>query len=231
MDDCSQDETLDILNNVAEQYAPGWIRVITLSANGGPGTARNAGWELASQPYIAFLDSDDAWHPDKIRIQYNWMVEHPDVVLSGHKCLVLNPGDDLPELNQDWKIETIGKIPFLLSNQFSTPSVMLKRDLPYRFQPGKRCAEDYLLWLQIVLDGRQVAYFDLPLAYYFKSTYGSHGLSRDLWKMEQGELNTYWQLGRERRIGRTLAFLLCCYSVLKYLRRAARVRIVKWFGS
>ncbi|NIS70619.1 MAG: glycosyltransferase [Proteobacteria bacterium] len=231
VEDYSQDETLAVLRDLAKQYEPEWIRVVALLANGGPGTARNVGWERASRPYIAFLDADDAWHPDKIKIQYGWMVEHPNAVLSGHKCVELNPGDTPPELDQHWKIRTVGKIPFLLSNQFSTRSVMLKRHLPYRFRPGKRHVEDYLLWLQIFLDGGQVAYFDLPLAYYFKPLYGSSGLSRDLWKMEQGELDTYWQLYSEGRIGGILAFLLSFYSMLKYIRRAAVTKITQWFGS
>jgi hypothetical protein len=30
------------------------------------------------------LDADDAWHPQKLEIQYGWMKEHPEVVLTGH---------------------------------------------------------------------------------------------------------------------------------------------------
>ncbi|MHB1099234.1 MAG: glycosyltransferase family 2 protein, partial [Burkholderiales bacterium] len=73
VEDCSGDDgnTLAVLHSL-QQNNP-FIRVIPLAKNGGPAAARNAGWDAAKQPYIAFLDADDAWHPKKLEIQYSWM--------------------------------------------------------------------------------------------------------------------------------------------------------------
>src|SRR5690606_29412442 len=61
-----------------------WIRVVPLELNGGAAAARNAGWNSATGKYVAFLDADDTWHPQKIEVQYKWMEAHPEVGLTGH---------------------------------------------------------------------------------------------------------------------------------------------------
>jgi len=124
-----------------------------------------------------------------------------------------------------FRVKRLRATRFLLSNQFSTPTAMLRRELPYRFQSGKHYAEDYLLWLQILLDGMPVVYFDLPLAAIHKPAYGIAGLSGHLWAMERGELATYWQLRRERRLGGVAASLLSGLSLAKYARRRLLVAL------
>jgi glycosyltransferase involved in cell wall biosynthesis len=66
VDDHSTDDTLQSLYRLQDRYGREWIRIIEQPVNGGPGTARNMGWNAATQTYIAFLDSDDTWHPKKI---------------------------------------------------------------------------------------------------------------------------------------------------------------------
>src|SRR5574340_1082572 len=81
VEDASPDggETLGKLRHLAGEYGETFIvKVIALKENCGAGSARNRGWEAAGQPYIAFLDADDAWHPKKIELQYSWMCEHPE---------------------------------------------------------------------------------------------------------------------------------------------------------
>lgn len=87
VDDASPDQgrTLNKLRQLQGRFRDKThIEVIALKNNGGPSVARNAGWEAATQPYIAFLDADDAWHPQKLEIQYEWMKEYSEVVLTGH---------------------------------------------------------------------------------------------------------------------------------------------------
>ncbi|MBC7511115.1 MAG: glycosyltransferase family 2 protein, partial [Ferruginibacter sp.] len=94
VDDASPDETLRVLYEIEREYS-GWIKVISSKMNLGPAAARNIGWNLASQPFIAFLDSDDAWHPKKIEIQYYYMHKHPRISLSGHSSRLLRNEDNL----------------------------------------------------------------------------------------------------------------------------------------
>ena len=71
IDDYSIDESI----GVVEKYSlnDSRIRLLRTEYNVGPGIARNIGIENASGKYIAFLDSDDAWDKDKIKIQVNFM--------------------------------------------------------------------------------------------------------------------------------------------------------------
>lgn len=66
IDDGSTDETRTIAEEIAANA--GNLRVVSI-ANGGVARARNRGMELATTPYVAFLDADDLWHPTKIEKQ------------------------------------------------------------------------------------------------------------------------------------------------------------------
>jgi len=66
VDDCSTDNTFQIASSFQDYR----IRVIRLERNSGAQTARNKGIEIANGKWIAFLDSDDVWEPNKLELQY-----------------------------------------------------------------------------------------------------------------------------------------------------------------
>ena len=226
VDDCSDDQTLAKLHSVKARYPEDWVKIVALEKNGGPGTARNKGWDLSEQEYIAFLDSDDSWHPRKIELQYYWMKEHPEAMLTGHKCLVVNENEHTklikksPPFNDPQEI-SLSKL--LLSNIFLTPSVMLRREINIRMAEGKRYSEDYHAWLKIVGSGGAGYFFDCPLAFLYKAEYGSGGLSGNLWRLERGELDTYWRIYKDGHIRIFKLLLISGFSFAKYLRRVAFV--------
>jgi glycosyltransferase involved in cell wall biosynthesis len=224
VDDASNDGTWAEINRFAEQYREYTVKTIRLQQNVGPAEARNAGWNIADNKYIAFLDADDSWHPRKLELQYRWMRQHPDVVISGHRCEVkATSGIEKVEVDVlDSVTRMFGLRDFLLANRFSTPTVMLKTALPYRFAKGMRYCEDYQLWLQIVASHAPVAWFDMPLAYLFKAKYGVSGLSSNLWKMEQGELAALTGLRRARNIGLMTWSAACTWSLSKFSHRLMR---------
>lgn len=219
VDDASEDDSLCIIEQFSSDHSELNIKIIVHDFNMGAATARNTGWNMASCNYVSFLDSDDAWHFDKIMFQYNWMVQHPDYGLSGHACPEITNLNELVINSDSYNVAELDKKLFLFSNQFSTPTVMLKRNLPYRFHEGKRYAEDYLLWLEIVSDSVKIGYINLPLAGIFKSAYGDAGLSAELWNMELGELDVYKQLYKTKRLNFITLAILYTYSLLKYFRR------------
>lgn len=71
VDDASSDKTVEI----AKQYAAidNRIKVFQLETNGGPAKARNLGLKNVSGMYIAFLDSDDLWMPEKLEKQISFI--------------------------------------------------------------------------------------------------------------------------------------------------------------
>jgi glycosyltransferase involved in cell wall biosynthesis len=221
VDDASSDDTRDVLKKLKEQFDVGWIKLVFLDQNVGAGSARNAGWAVASQPYVAFLDADDAWHARKIEIQYGYMTIRPDVALSGHEFRVLKQGV-LPNSDVDQgEAQTVGKWAMLLSNQFVTPSAMIKRDVSYRFIERQRYMEDHMLWLRVVCSGDRVVKLPVALTAIYKAPFGVTGLSSRLWLMERSDLGNYRRLCQAGYINRLQLAVLLAYSLLKFVRRLA----------
>jgi glycosyltransferase involved in cell wall biosynthesis len=85
VDDGCTDQTLDIVN----QYSDPRIRVIS-QENKGLSAARNSGISAAKGEYIAFLDADDIWFPNKLEADINTVNRYQDpvcIVFSGHYCV------------------------------------------------------------------------------------------------------------------------------------------------
>ncbi|WP_292974984.1 glycosyltransferase family 2 protein [Nitrosomonas sp.] len=231
VDDCSNDGTFELLQHIQRRHTKGWIKVIVQQINQGPGSARNAGWEIAKQPYIAFLDADDAWHPQKIEIQWRWMKTHPEVALTGHASRIISDNQDTDNdfiSNSQSQFYPVSSYQHLFMNRFPTRSVMLRRNLPYRFVDGKRASEDFLLWSEILLDGYSAWRSDLRLALVFKAEYGERGLSSNLWSMEKGQLDSYFRLYTSKRLNVFYFSTLYFYSIAKYIRRVLVVVCRQW---
>ena len=71
VDDCSTDKTFEIILEFANLDSR--IKFYQLSKNSGAGVARNKALEYASGKYIAFLDSDDLWKPEKLEKQIDFL--------------------------------------------------------------------------------------------------------------------------------------------------------------
>lgn len=226
VDDASNDGTREALN-ILQQHHPTLIKITSLERNVGAGAARNVGWAMASQPYVAFLDADDSWHPEKLMRQYAFMAAHPHIALSGHLCNVKieDEAGAVSRLQQTITTRTVTPFQWLLKNAFSTPTVMLRRDIPLRFADGRRYSEDYLLWQQIAFSGYEVVRLEAPLAQVHKPFYGAAGLSANLWKMEQGELANFAILRRGGSINFPMYLFACAFSLLKFARRWVLVHI------
>ena len=227
IDDASGDSTWALLLAIQARHGE-WVKIVALSANAGAASARNAGWNLATQPYVAFLDADDAWHPQKIEIQYGYMQRHPDVALSGHSCRQLPEGSTN---NLAWEValtgvQTITWSRLLLRHQFVTPSVMLKREIGMRFSDGMRHMEDHRLWLEIVGAPLHTVKLQVELAAVYKPAYGASGLSSNMWAMERAELANYRYFYGQSKLSLPQLFLLQCYSLVKFLRRLVIVRFL-----
>ncbi|MBI5304089.1 MAG: glycosyltransferase family 2 protein [Chloroflexi bacterium] len=217
VDDASTDHTRRVIADWQARNAATPVRVLQMPRNSGPSAARNLGWDAAVGEYIAFLDADDAWHPQKIAVQYEWMRTHPPVALSGHTHLVAEQSDRtaLPMLSAP-RAYTIARDEILISNPFVTPSVMLKRSLTERFNPQRRYTEDYLLWMQICLAQHIVVLLDLPLVIVSRGA-GQSKLSRNYFRMRVGDVQNYWQLWRAHQIGLFRMIFLIPFSLLKFL--------------
>jgi glycosyltransferase involved in cell wall biosynthesis len=74
IDDCSTDDSYNITLKYAEKEIR--IKVYRMEKNGGAALARNKSIELSKGDYLAFLDSDDLWFPEKLEKQLQFMIEN-----------------------------------------------------------------------------------------------------------------------------------------------------------
>jgi glycosyltransferase involved in cell wall biosynthesis len=229
VEDCSGDDTLSTLHTLQREYPSGWIEVISLPENRGPGEARNEGWDRAKQPYIAFLDADDTWHRDKIKIQYGWMSQQPKYALTGHKMARHDTQINVPMRFQtvNGEFAPISTMRLLWSNCFQTSSVMLRRDLSARFAVGKYHCEDYHLWLSIACANKCMVRCDLPLAFMHKAPFGEDGLSSQIWKMQKGELDAYRRIKKSGCISANHFLFLYAWSWVRFLRRIFIAKVLR----
>lgn len=222
VEDASDDEgaTMQAIERAANRLRQVCrVTVQRQARNEGPSAARNRAWEQATQPYLAFLDADDAWHPLKLERHTAWMLAHPEVALSGHASRVIT--SDALDLQMEtlWAESVVEPRSMLWSNPFVTRGVMLKRTLPFRFPEQMRRAEDYYLWLSIAFAGHRIHRITSVLAFSFKPAFGAGGLTRDLWLMERGELAAYEILQDSGHIGFVMKTAAKVWSLSRFARR------------
>jgi glycosyltransferase involved in cell wall biosynthesis len=131
VDDGSADDTADVAGSFPVQ--------VIRQKNGGPAAARNAAIRAASSEWIAFLDADDAWHPDKIERQIPCLGDPQLGVLSAWSRWPAGPVD----FESLWAV-----------NKITTSSAVVRKaaieDAGY-FDEDRQLisVEDYNLWLRI----------------------------------------------------------------------------------
>ncbi|HUB89682.1 MAG TPA: glycosyltransferase family 2 protein [Dyella sp.] len=220
VEDGSGDGTLEELHRVAGMYPPGWVKVVAMPRNSGPSAARNRGWQHAGQPWIAFLDADDSWHPQKLKLQLEALAQEPQAALIAHDMNVQTRSTPPPALNYPLSVTQVTAYRlFMLRTQFPTASVMLRRDLPFRFDETRRLAEDFLLWAQILLSGHRCIRVNQVLASYHKPPYGASGLSADLVAMNKAVVEVRRELHKQGLLSWPLWRVADAMGVLRYLRR------------
>ncbi|MGB9176340.1 MAG: glycosyltransferase family 2 protein [Methanoregula sp.] len=139
-----------------------------------PAESRNVGMKYAHGNYIAFLDDDDTWLPDKLSTQVQVFSDHPETALVCSDAYIVKPGTQAkPELL--YLNNRNGKTGFLLdelinNNFVITSTCMVRRDAlqktgGFSTDPSFRGIEDYELWLRIARQF-QMQYMPVPLAVY-----------------------------------------------------------------
>jgi glycosyltransferase involved in cell wall biosynthesis len=146
VDDGSTDNSHEILELISGQD----LRVL-VQDNQGAASARNRGIEVARGQWIAFLDSDDLWLPDKLAVQVQAIEQAAGCGFSFGDSLAR----DISGASSIRKPHIIDNDIFrslLVGPQFSTDSVMVRRDCFDRcgyFDPRLRTGEDWDMWLRL----------------------------------------------------------------------------------
>jgi glycosyltransferase involved in cell wall biosynthesis len=146
VDDGSTEDMSQVREALAPLGASGrYIR----QENAGPAAARNAGWAEAKGSFVAFLDADDLFVPDKIARQLRFM-EAEGLFMSHTSYMRFDmPSGEFTRIGSGWG----NRFPGIIGGcGIATPTVMLRRSLRDEgliFPETLRIGEDVVLWIRI----------------------------------------------------------------------------------
>ncbi|WP_026692741.1 teichuronic acid biosynthesis protein TuaG [Peribacillus kribbensis] len=212
VDDCSTDRTRDILEKFAEEDVR--IRVIPLEENSGAAVARNTALAKAAGRYIAFLDSDDCWKPEKLDSQLRFMQIH-DYAFTFTGYELIN-ADSIPINKKVFAPEKVNYESMLKNTIVGTLTVMIdtKQTGPIQM-PNIRTRQDLATWLSLLKKGFTAYGLNENLAEY---RVGNASISKNKWKAAKMNWFVYRELEK-------LSFSKACWCFSHYAYRAVLKRI------
>lgn len=147
VDDCSTDSSKALILSFCEKDPR--IKYHSLNTNSGAGVARNKAIELAKGRYIAFLDSDDLWYPEKLEKQLYFMQKNNHHFTFTDYDQVDIEGQTLEKLIKCKSIVTYKNA--LYKNPIGCLTAMY--DVNFygkQYMPSIRKRQDYALWLKLL---------------------------------------------------------------------------------
>ena len=164
IDDASTDQTLQIVKPFIESDSR--IKLITNAVNSGAAVARNLGISYASGDFIAFLDADDLWLPNKLEIQVSVLLNSQCAVCFSSYYQINEPGTKKVALINALPKLTYSKL--LKSNYIGNlTGIYSVKSLGKITSLNLRKRQDWLLWLQALKVSKHPAIGVLePLAHY-----------------------------------------------------------------
>jgi glycosyltransferase involved in cell wall biosynthesis len=148
VDDGSTDETAQVVKRYPTNVE------YFCQEHAGQSAARNRGIDLSGGTYIAFLDADDYWFPEKLQQQIAVLEKSPNVGLVCTDCATLKEGRDAGRYFGNGKIPKTGRLFERLTREcfVFTPTVVIRRKCLEeigRFNQSLVVSEDFHLWLRI----------------------------------------------------------------------------------
>lgn len=182
IDDCSTEP----LENIVSAFQDERIHYIRLAHNNGVANARNIGIAKAQGRYIAFLDSDDMWHPEKLSMQLAFMQKnHYAFTYTWYRQFT----GDISQLGNLVKTKQVVDYRDLLKgNDIGCLTVMIDRKQIQNIHMPSQRHEDYITWLNILKQGYKAYSISKELAYYRK---GNGSLTSNKWKSLIWTWNVY----------------------------------------
>ena len=186
VDDGSTDATAEVVRSYGDKV------IFLQQENAGVSVARNAAIEAATGDWIAFLDADDEWLPEKLMLQTEHLAKHPDLKWSftniswdKEKRGAVKPTHPIHRLNTilaDTEYFEDYLDAYTQGFFASTITLMIHRsvfDSVGVFEPGMKRAQDTDLWFRIAYQYPKIGYLPEPLAIYHLGTPNSSVKTND----------------------------------------------------
>jgi teichuronic acid biosynthesis glycosyltransferase TuaG len=207
VDDCSTDNTL----SVAKSFTDSRIRVFENDVNSGVSLTRKKGLENAKGKWIAVLDSDDMWAPDKLEKQVKLAKSTGGKLIFTGSAFMNEGGKRL-----NWQLHVPKVLTYrelLKQNLVSNSSVLVWKDLYQKYYAvGDNMHEDFAIWIGITKSGHKAYGIDEPLLIYRLSDSSKSSNKAQAAKMNW---NTYRYVG----LNPAEAFYYMCWYTVKGLMK------------
>jgi len=151
INDGSTDGTLTVLNQIQEPR----LKIFTYE-NGGLPIARNRGISQASGDFIAFLDADDLWTPDKLELQMKSLADHPEAAVAYSWTVFMDEQGQSFHQGQRFSYFEGNVLKNLLAWNFieSGSNPLIRREAIEtvgEFDPSQPPAADWDYWLRLAI--------------------------------------------------------------------------------
>ena len=176
VDDCSTDSSAELMKALSAKDPR--VKSVFLETNVGAAAARNKAIEMANGRFIAFLDSDDLWLPQKLERQVEFALESEVAITHTAYEWVDAVGSPTGKVIQAPR--ELGYRQMLNYNHIGCLTGMYDTAITGKkyFMPSIEKRQDYALWLSILRDGHKALFLDEVLAQYRT---GRKSLSSNKW--------------------------------------------------
>lgn len=213
INDKSTDNTMNIVNDFIRKDQR--IKVIDLKENQGVAQARNHGIKASTGRFIAFLDSDDLWHSEKLNKQISFMHEN-DCAFSYTAYEIID--------HKGMRLQQYVKVPksrsykqLLRGNFIGCLTVVIDKTKVKPFEMLKIGHEDYALWLSILKENDIKAYgLTEILAYYRK---GQVSVSSNKNRAMKWQWNIIRNIEKKNIIYSTFLFFMYAFNAVTKVKK------------
>ena len=163
VNDCSTDRTAELVRGITARDSR--VRLISNVKNSGVSYTRKHGLEESNGSWIAILDSDDVWTPEKLEKQIALQKKsNADLLFTGSAFM---DSDGQP---MDWYLHAPEEVTYrqlLKQNVLSNSSALVRKELYAKhYAVGDGMHEDFAIWLSILKEGKKAYGVDEPLLIY-----------------------------------------------------------------
>ena len=225
VDDGSSDSTAEVVRSYGD-------RVIFLpQENAGASVARSAGIQAATGDWIAFLDGDDEWLPEKLKLQSDHLQRHPDLrwtTGSFYRCHCEKNHERIPDMSeatiQVCKTQMISDevfadylVTYPVRAKGHTDTMLVHRHLLIDaglFLPGQKRMNDIDMWFRIAYIQPRIGFIFEPLAVYHLDISDSIIKVHTDWRLIDEFLTRHLELAANKH--RLDAFRPCAQTAMRY---------------